>query len=275
MTAGPCDSDRFAVLRRWRRIWAVASIHGEADQLGRILDGIAQRHEPGDRIVFLGNYLGYGPDVGGTLDRLIEFRRRFLALPATFLDDIVFLRGWQEEMWHKLLQLQMAADPRNVLRWMLEHGAAATLAAYGYEPRHAEGATREGVMAMTRWTSGLRAAIDARPGHRSFFNAVKHAARTDDDKLLFVHAGYDAGKPLELQGDILWWGGAEGSGGEILQRAEPFPGVGRIVRGFDRQHAGVRRGPYALSLDGGAGFGGKLIAVCFDADGTAIETLSA
>ncbi len=248
----------------------MAPIHGEAEKLGRILDGIAQRLEAGDKLVFLGNYLGYGPDVGGTLDRLLAVRRGFLSQPNHFLGDIALLRGWQEEMWHKLLQIQFAADPRAVLAWMLEHGLAATLASYGIEARQAEAATREGVMAMTRWTAALRAAIDARPGHRALLGSLKHAAATDNGKLLFVHAGFDPGKPLELQGDVLWWGGAD-----ILDRAEPIPGFERIVRGFDRHHGGLTRGPYAVSLDGGAGFGGPLLAACFDRDGLAVETLTA
>ncbi len=250
-------------------MWAVAAIHGEAQRLGRVLDGIAARLDAGDRVVFLGNYLGYGPDVGGTLDRLIAFRRGFLARPHAFPGDIVFLRGWQEEVWHKLTQLQFSADPRPVFRWMLEHGAEPSLAAYGMTPRQAEAAMREGVMAVTRWTGQLRAAVDARPGHRALFTNLRHAARTDDGALLFVHAGYDPGKPLELQSDVLWWGGVD-----ILALDEPIPEFSRVVRGFDRQRQGLKRGPHAVSLDGGAGFGGALLAACFDRDGAIVETLS-
>jgi serine/threonine protein phosphatase 1 len=265
----PCDSAIFATLRRWRRVWAVAAIHGEAARLSRVLDGIAARLETGDRVVFLGNYLGYGPDVGGTLDRLIAFRRGFLALPDNFLGDIVFLRGWQEEVWHKLSQLQFSADPRPVFQWMLDRGMASSLAAYGFAPRHVETAMREGVMAVTRWTGGLRAAVDARPGHRALFTSLRHAARTDDGALLFVHAGYDPGKPLELQSDILWWGGAD-----ILALNEPNPDFSRIIRGFDRHHEGIKRGRFAVSIDGGAGFGGPLLAACFDRDGAIADQVS-
>jgi len=267
--APACDSGIFALLHQWRRIWAIGAIHGESQRLARVLDGIATRLEPGDRVVFLGNYLGYGPDVGGTLDRLITFRRAFLALPGTFLGDIVFLRGWQEEVWHKLLQLQFAVDARAVFQWMLDHGMATSLGAYNIDASQGETAARAGVMAMTRWTSGLRAEIDARPGHRAFFSSLRHAARTIDGKLLFVHAGFDADKPLELQSDMLWWAGSD-----ILERSEPIPGFERIVRGFDRQHGGLKRGPYAVSLDGGAGFGGPLLAACFDRDGIIIDQVS-
>lgn len=265
----PCDSTIFATLRCWRRVWAVAAIHGESGRLARVLDGIAARLAPGDRVVFLGNYLGYGPDVGGTIDRLLAFRRGFLAQPLSFPGDIVFLRGWQEEVWHKLTQLQFSADPKPVFHWMLERGMASSLAAYGFAPGHVETAMREGVMAVTRWTGSLRAAVDARPGHRALFAALRHAARTDDDKILFVHAGYDPGKPLELQSDILWWGGAD-----LLEQNGAFSGFSRIVRGFDRQRAGIKRGAFAVSLDGGAGFGGPLHAACFDRDGTIVDQVS-
>jgi serine/threonine protein phosphatase 1 len=265
----PCDSAIFATLRRWRRVWAVAAIHGEADRLARVLRGIGAGLEPGDRVVFLGNYLGYGPDVGGTLDRLLAFRRGFLARPHLFPGDIVFLRGWQEEVWHKLTQLQFSADPRPVFLWMLERGMASSLAAYGFAPSQVETAMREGVMAVTRWTGSLRAAVDARPGHRALFTALRHAARTDDDKLLFVHAGYDPGKPLELQSDILWWGGAD-----PMEQNGELSGFFRVVRGFDRHHSGIKRGAFTVSLDGGAGFGGPLLAACFDCDGAIVDQVS-
>ncbi|MGH6979826.1 MAG: hypothetical protein ACREFC_01330, partial [Stellaceae bacterium] len=255
----PCDSSIFVTLRRCRRVWAVAAIHAESARLARVLDGVTARLERGDRMVFLGNYLGYGPDGAGTLDRLIAFRRAFLSMPGCFLGDIVFLRGWQEEVWHKLTQLQFSADPRPVFQWMVEHGMSSSLAAYGFAPRQVEAAMREGVMAVTRWTGSLRAAVDAKPGHRAFLGGLRHAARTDDGVLTFVHAGYDPGKPFELQTDTLWWGGAD-----ILDIAPPLPGVGRLVRGFDRAHAGLKRGPQAVSLDGGSGFGGPLLAACFD-----------
>lgn len=266
----PCDSAIFATLRAWRRVWAVAAIHGDADRLSRVLEGIALRLKAGDRAVFLGNYLGYGADVGGTLDLLIAFRRGFLAQPRTFPGDIVFLRGWQEEVWHKLIQLQFSVDPKPVFQWMLAHGTAPNLACYGYAPQQVEAAMREGVMAVTRWTGALRQAIDARPGHRAFFTSLRHAARTDDRRLLFVHAGYDPGKPLELQTDTLWWGGSD-----ILAFDEPNPEFFHIIRGFDRQHAGIKRSSFAVSLDGGAGFGGALLAACFDRDGAIVDTVSA
>ena len=49
--------EKFGCLSATRRVWAVASIHGEAAALVTIHDEIARRWEHGDRLVYLGNYL--------------------------------------------------------------------------------------------------------------------------------------------------------------------------------------------------------------------------
>jgi serine/threonine protein phosphatase 1 len=266
----PCDSDIFSRLKRSRRIWAVAAIHGERPRLQTLHRRLAQHLDRGDRLVYLGGYLGHGPEVAGTLDELLAFRRLVLARRYAFLGDVAFLRGSQEEMWQKLLQLQFAPNPREVLEWMLERGLAATLAAYDVDPRQGMAAAREGPRALTRWTTGLRAAIDARPGHRQFLTQLKRAALTEEGTLLFVHAGIDPGKPLDLQGDALWWGGAN-----LLDLDAPFGGFRRVVRGYDRRHEGVAESAFAASIDGGSGFGGPLLAACFSVDGDLVETIEA
>jgi serine/threonine protein phosphatase 1 len=266
----PCDSEIFSRLRRSRRIWAVAAIHGEKARLQALHRRLAQLLERGDRLVYLGGYLGHGPEVAGTLDELIAFRSLVLARRHAFPGDIAYLRGSQEEMWQKLLQLQFAPNPREVLAWMLERGMAATLAAYGADPRQGMAAAREGALAITRWTSGLRAALDARPGHRQLLTQLKRAALTEEGTLLFVHAGVDPGKPLDLQGDALWWGGAN-----LLELEGPFGGFRRVVGGYDRRHGGFQESPFAASIDGGSGFGGKLLAACFSLAGEMVERIEA
>src|SRR5207244_1969250 len=83
----------------------------------------------------LGNYLGYGASVAATIDELLDFRCRALARPDAFACDVVFLRGAQEEMWQKLLQLQFAQNPGEVLEWMVREGVEATVKAFGGEMR--------------------------------------------------------------------------------------------------------------------------------------------
>ncbi|MBV8166300.1 MAG: hypothetical protein JO021_05870 [Alphaproteobacteria bacterium] len=264
------DSEKFALLRRCERIWAIASIHGDVQRLRALHDKLTGRMRATDRVVYLGNYMGVGPEVRAVVDELIDFRRWLLARPRAFASDVVFLRGAQEEMWSKLLQLQFAPNPSEVLRWLLEHGTAATLKAYGGDPTYAGQVAREGPVAMTRWTGGLRAALAAAPGHQPFLSGLRRAAFTDDHALLFVHAGIDTSRPLDVQSDSFWW--AAGAFGRI---SEPYEHFKLIVRGFDIQHAGLVATPYTVSLDGGCGFGGSLLAACFDAEGQVLETLDA
>jgi serine/threonine protein phosphatase 1 len=261
---------KLARLRKAARIWAVASIHGEAERLARLHDRIAERFGDDDRIVYLGNYLGRSNAIVATIDELLDFRRRVLARSRGFACDVVYLRGAQEEMWQKLLQLQFAPNPGEVLAWMVREGVDATIAAYGGELRLGFAATRDGPRLITRWTTGLRNAMNAAPGHNALFGQLSHAAVSDDDRLLFVHAGVDAARPLAEQGDAFWWNDRD-----LRALAAPFAGFRRVVRGFDRQPRGLVESEFAVSLDAGAGRGGRLLAAAFAPDGTVRDVLQA
>ena len=255
---------RFALLKGARRIWAVSAVHGEAAMLARLHAAIAERWQPLDRIVYLGNMIGRGKAVLETMEELLAFRRQLLAVPNAIPEDVVYLRGSQEEMWQKLLQLQFATDPRGVLKWMLDHGVDATLEAYGGSPGDGLNEARHGPLSLTRWTSGLRQAMQRRPGHFQVMAELRRAAMSDDHAFLFVHAGIDPGRPLETQQDTFWWGHPA-----CAALTEPYAGYARVVRGFDRRHPGVEAADHLLTLDGGAGFGGPLIAALL-APGTGV-----
>ena len=267
---GAASGGNLARLTGARRVWAVSAVHGEAQRLVRLHDRIVERFEPGDRLVYLGNYLGLGDAVAATIDEMLDFRRRVLARERGFACDIVYLRGAQEEMWQKLLQLQFAADPGAVLRWMVGAGIEATVRAYGGELRHGFAATRDGPLTITRWTSSLRAAMNAAPGHTQLFSALRHAAFTDEHGLLFVHAGLDPARPPSAQGDAFWWGR-----GDILELSAPYAGFRRVVRGFDPARRGFVEREFAVSLDAGAGRGGALLAACLTAGGNLVEVIEA
>lgn len=274
------ESTVFATLRRSRRIWAVASVHGEAERLAKVHDALAQRLNQGDRIVYLGNYLGRGPQVRATLDLLIDFRRWVIAQPGVFAADVVFLRGCQEEMWQKLLQLQFATSPADVLKWTLAQGVGTTLASYGGSEEEGLSVARQGAIAITKWTQKLRQAMNATPGHADLMAALMRAAFTDDGKLLFVSAGVDPSLPLAAQVDSLWWGSPAFMTLESPVSL-PFDGYTRVVRGFARERVGktlgatITSGRYTTTVDGGAGFGGKLAAACFDARGQMVDLIEA
>jgi serine/threonine protein phosphatase 1 len=232
---------------------------------------MAPRIADGDRLVYLGNYFGRGDAVAATIDELLDFRRRILARSRGFACDVVYLRGAQEEMWQKLLQLQFAPNPGEILAWMVQEGIEATVTAYGGDMRQGFAASRDGPRTITRWTSSLRNAMNAAPGHTTLFSSLRHAAVTDDLGLLFVHAGVDPSRPLTKQTDAFWWGSAQ----DILELAAPYDGFRRVVRGFDRARRGLVEAEFAVSLDGGSGRGGRLIAAAFTPDGVLQDALEA
>jgi serine/threonine protein phosphatase 1 len=261
---------KFARFGAARRVWAVATIGGEASRLERLHDALSDRFQDGDRLVYLGNYLGPAETVGAIVQELLDFRRRVLGRVHGFACDVAFLRGTQEEMWQKLLQLQFAPNPGEVLSWMVRAGIEGPVRAYGGDLRQGFAATRDGPRTITRWTSALRNAMNAAPGHTRLFAALRHAAFTEEGGLLFVHSAIDPSRPLAAQGDAFWWGT-----GDILDLAEPFEGYRRVVRGFDRKHQGLVERSFAASVDAGAGRGGPLIAACFAADGGLVDRLEA
>lgn len=266
------DESRFAKLERARRVWAVSAIHGQADRLAALHRQLAEKFVPGDRLVYLGNYVGVGVEARQTMDELLRMRRRLLARAGYFeATDFVYLRGAQEEMWSKLLQLQFAPNPPEILEWLLNHGVGPTIEAYGSTLMSARGHTRDGPLAITKWTGALRAAMHRNPGHHEFMAGLKRAALTDDGRLLFVHAAIDPSRPLSMQGDIFWW-----DTGVFDTLAEPFSGFRKVVRGYDHKHRGVDlENPHAITIDGGCGFGGPLIALCLTPVGEIAERLEA
>jgi hypothetical protein len=251
-------------------VWAIGAVRGEAARLARLHDLLGERFAVGDRVVYLGDFIGHGNAIRAAIDELLDFRRRILARQRGFACDVVVLRGAQEEMWLKLLQLQFAVDPVAVLRWMVDAGVEATLRAYGGELRQGLAAARNGPRTITRWTGTLRDAMNATPGHRMLFSSLRHAAFTEGRRLLLVNAAVDPSRPFNAQRDAFWWGRRD-----ILGLDAAFDGFRRVVRGSDPSQRGHVESRFAVSLDGGAGRGGRLMAACFDTGGDVLERLEA
>ena len=266
------DADKLASLGRPRRVWAVAACHGDTGRLDAIHIALADRFVVGDRLVYCGNYLG-GGDPTSTIDRLLAFRTYLLAAPGMIAHDVTYLRGIQEEIWSKMLQIQFAPNPQEVLGWMLDRGADATLKAYGGEARLGLAAARDGAMAMTRWTNGLREAIRRQPGHNQFMSALRCAAVTEetgDGALLFVHAGIDTTRSLEKQADSFWWGA-----GGFEKAVPPFENFKRLFRGSDPAGGGLKLEGFTVTLDAGCDNGGPLIAAAIMPDGRIVDMITA
>ncbi len=253
-----------------RRVWAVASVHGEARRLERLHKALAERLQAGDRVVYMGNMIGRGPAVGETIEILLKFRAAVMAGQHSFACDLAYLRGSQEEMWQKLLQIQFATDPPATLAWMLEQGIGPTLETYGSSVEDARRHASGGAVGLTRWTGRLREVMQGRPGHTLFFAALRRAAFSDDGTLLFVNTGLDPSRPLEAQRDSFWW-----SSTAFSRIAEPYGSYRLVVRGFDPEHAGLKVSDYTATVDGGCGFGGPLLAACVTPAGEVVDVIEA
>jgi serine/threonine protein phosphatase 1 len=253
------------------RVWAISAVHGETERLMGIHDAIYERFETGDKLVYLGNYTGHGEDAVGCIDEILSFRRMLLARKGIMCKDLVYLRGAQEEMWQKLLQLQFAPDPANVLLWMLGNGLNNTLRSYGHSPHDGLEACRGGVMAITKWTNTIREAVKSKPGHDIFNMQLLRAAHTDESNnrpILFVHAGVNVNRPITEQSDHFWWAGQTFH--TIQSPYEPFS---KVIRGYDPDHKGVNLNCVTATIDGGCGFGGSLVGAGFDGNGDIFEIL--
>ena len=125
-------------------------------------------------------------------------------------------------------------------------------------------------MAITRWTGELRDTFQSVSGHQDYLSALRHAAFTRDELLLFVSRSIDPERPLDAQNDVFWWGN------HVLgDLREPYGRFRRIVCGVDPERRGAEVRRFTLSLDGGAGFGGKLLAACINADGEVADVIEA
>ena len=80
----------------------------------------------------MGNIIGLGDSSKETLSSIINLRFNLMSKFKMEPSEIVFLRGAQEEMFSKLLQLQIAPNPIEIINWMFDHGVDKTLNSYGY-----------------------------------------------------------------------------------------------------------------------------------------------
>lgn len=265
---------KFSILTHSQRVWAIGAIHGTVDKLTALHQALESRLRPGDRLVYLGNMMGRGDFVLRTLHELVDYRRYFLARFQGKPEDVVYLRGAQEEMWQKLMQLQFAPDPGSILDWMLSQGVGQSLRAYDLCAQEGRDIAEKGAIELTKWTNSLRRAMKQHPGHYELFGTLKRAAMTGDSlcspgRVLFVNCGLDATKPLDSQKDSFWWDN------KAFNRIQsPYGSFTRIVRGFDPDGLGFEQTAHILTLDGGCGFdGGTLFAACLSPEGAILDVI--
>ncbi len=255
-------------LRRGHRIWAIGAVRGEFSKLSQLHDDLSKAILPNDRLIYLGNLIGAGSPENNAVDEALNFRSWIIGRKWGFASDVIFLRGAQEEMLQKLFELQFALDPRAVLDWMIERDIAGLLGIYGMSSEDLRSAVRQNSAAITRWTSELRHRFN-NSGHQPWLSSLQHAAYSWERKILFVSRGIDPSKPVEDQSDTFWWG----TGSRFEEIEHGIGEICRVIRGEDPKCMGLIERGSTISIDGGCGKGGHLLAICLGKDGTLLETI--
>ena len=196
-----------------------------------VTNKILENFEISDKLIFLGNVIGLGDNSKETLSSVIDLRFNLMSKFKLKSDSIIFLRGAQEEMFSKLLQLQLAPNPTEILEWMFDHGVNKSIKSYGFSEDEVRNIASSGTMNISKWTTSLNKALQKIPGHTEYFLNLKHAAYSHTEKILFVNRGVDITRPLSAQNDCFWWGYQNFS---TIQ--EPYKTFLRIVRGYESEH---------------------------------------
>ena len=154
------SNSKFVELKFCNNIWAIGSIHSHFDSFESIKHHIIKNFSHNDKIVFLGNIIGLGTSAKKTLTSVIDFRNKLMSDFFLKTEDVVFLRGAQEEMFLKLLQLQTAPNPHEIVKWMFEHGVDKTVSSYDLNIDEIYEIATQGTIAINRWTAKLNKEIN-------------------------------------------------------------------------------------------------------------------
>ena len=221
----------FVELKKSNKIWAIGSIHSNLKSFTSIKKYLLNNFEANDKLIFLGNVIGLGKNSKETLSSVIDLRFNLMSKFKLKPESIVFLRGAQEEMFSKLLQLQLAPNPAEIIEWMFDHGVNETIKSYGFSENEVKNIASSGTINISKWTKALNNVLNKNPGHTQYFLNLKHAAYSKTKKILFVNRGVDITRPLSAQNDCFWWGFQNFSS---IDR--PYKTFSRIVRGYESEH---------------------------------------
>lgn len=221
-------------------IYAIGDVHGQLEELQRVLALIEADGGKDARVVLVGDYVDRGPDSRGVLQFLIDAQ--------TQGRNWITLKGNHDRYLSRFLDYTIVQDPatRADLTWFHPRlGGDKTMASYGVT-------AEEGAPLTPIQTAALAAVPQS---HRDFLAALPLMHQTDD--LLFVHAGIRPHVALDKQveDDLIW---IRGPFLEYRKSHGPL-----VVHGHTSiehpEHAGNR-----VNLDGGAGYFRPLHAAVFE-----------
>ncbi|WP_227269108.1 metallophosphoesterase family protein [Roseobacter weihaiensis] len=221
-------------------IYAIGDIHGQLEELHRVLELIEKEGGPEAKVVFVGDYVDRGLNSKAVVQTLIDGQARGR--------NWMCLKGNHDRYLTRFVDDMIIQDPCTAtgLFWLHPRlGGDKTLLSYG-------------VLAEDGWPippihAEARQAVPE--AHLDFLRNLPLIHETDD--LIFVHAGLRPGVPLAQQeeDDLVWIRDPflthKGSFGKL------------VVHGHTAlehpQHAGNR-----VNLDGGAGYFRPLNAAVFE-----------
>lgn len=221
------EINKFHEFKKTNKIWAIGSLHSNVKSFQSIKKYIFLNFNEGDKLIFLGNVIGFRDRSKEIISEVLSLRFNIMAKFKLNHDDIVFLRGAQEEMFSKLLQLQIAPNPIEIIDWIYSHGVDQTINSYGLNPDEFRNVASQGTIQINKLTSKLNYQISKVPGHKEYFSNLKHAAYSENKEVLFVNRGVDLSRPLSAQNDCFWWGYQNFS---LINK--PYNTFKRIVRGY-------------------------------------------
>ena len=204
------------------RCYVIGDIHGCFDELRYLIEGLPL--EPGDRLVFLGDYIDRGPDSKGVVSYLLELQKDAAAY------DLIFLKGNHEDML--LSYLGLRGQNGNMF---FHNGGKATLASYGL---------------FTSQPMGEEALSVIPPAHLAFFKNLRSYYLME--RFLCVHAGIHPLKSLndQTESDMFW------IRHEFIYSFHMLPYT--VLFGHTPQRHVFYDLPYKVGLDTGVVYGNKL-----------------
>ena len=203
------------------RCYVIGDIHGCLDELTHLIDGLPL--QPGDRLVFLGDYVDRGPDSRGVINYICDLQKRREL-------ELVCLKGNHEDMF--MAYLGLAGQHGDMF---LYNGGLATLYSYGVKPKETS-------------ATDIRTKIVA--DHIEFLKSLKLYFVMEP--FIFVHAGIHPLKSLEKQSetDLLW------IRNEFISNPHRLPFT--VVFGHTPRNSVLFDLPYKIGLDTGLVYGNKL-----------------
>lgn len=180
--------------------YVIGDLHGRADLLEQMLE-LIDAHIGGTgaanpRLVFVGDYIDWGPDSAMTIARLQE-------LAVDFPDNVTCLMGNHERMLLDFLDDPATRGPR----WM-RAGAAETLRSFGVATSDLESGTAS-IQAFRAAANALRRRMQK--GTEAWLRQLPLSWSSGN--LWVVHAGADPGHDMaEQSARVLLWGHPEFDG---------------------------------------------------------------